>query len=120
MTEKKDFDIMPLVQLSSGLDLFQPLFVLGCINFNVLFETSLLLDCDIHLPFLDRLKDHLEMVQICLDLIEERLMESHDSKIFLGATFGTQFDDHSEDESDTWTMMKLISARFVENNSKLT
>ncbi|KAL7515800.1 hypothetical protein ACHAWX_000875 [Stephanocyclus meneghinianus] len=100
-TEKKDFDIMPLVQLSSGLDLFQPTFVLGCIDFNALFETSLLLDCDILLPFLDGLKDHLELVKICLSSIEEWLMESRDSKIFLGATFGTQLDDHSEDESDT-------------------
>lgn len=94
--EKKGFDMTPLVQLSSGLDLLQPLFVLGCIDFGTLFETSLLLHDDIRLPFLIRLKDHLQLVQVCLGTVEQWVVESRDSKNFLEATFTSKLDDHGK------------------------
>jgi len=72
--------------------LFQPLFVSGCIDFGALFETFLLLHDDILLSCLGRLKDHLQSVQVCLGTIEQWLLESRDSKLFLDDTFAINLD----------------------------
>ncbi|KAL3797980.1 hypothetical protein HJC23_013218 [Cyclotella cryptica] len=96
--KQKTFDITPLARLSGGLDFLQPTFVSGCIDFNALFETSLLLHDDIVLPYLVKLKEHLELVQVCLGMVDEWLMESRDNKNFLEDIFSTKLDYHKNEE----------------------
>ena len=60
----------------------------GFIDFNSYLNTSLMLHDDILVPFLEKLRDHLEHVQVCLGKIDEWLMKSENNVSFLKTIFG--------------------------------
>ena len=98
----KVFDMTPLSKLPAGID---DIFVPNrkpfgkLIDFEALFEKSLILHDDVLGPFLEILKEHLlSSVQVCLGEIETWLMESGSHINYLESTFGVKLEFPGENE----------------------
>jgi hypothetical protein len=100
MCTEKWFWLAPLYELPAELNpnnMFQPPYskddsgvATKFIDYDLFFENSLTLHATILKPFLVRLKDHLEAIQVCLGKIDEWLMVSQNKIDFLEKTFGTK------------------------------
>jgi hypothetical protein len=91
--EEALFYLRPLLNLPEGLNMFQPQREKsGFINFRALLQMSLMLHDDMILPFLSKLKHHLESVQVCLGNIDSWLMETAHSIEYLETKFGAKVD----------------------------
>lgn len=90
--QRLTFDTSPLSQLPFELkNIFEPKPVPdhgSLIDFQSLFEKSLVLHDDVLGPFLATLKTHLESVQVCMGEIEGWLMLPNETKVFIESTFG--------------------------------
>lgn len=91
--EEAWFNLRPLLNLPDGLNMFHPQREKsGFINFRALLQMSLMLHDDMLLPFLAKLRDHLESVQVCLGNIDSWLMETAHSIEYLETKFGAKVD----------------------------
>jgi hypothetical protein len=60
------------------------------VDYDALFKTAIVLHDDVLEPFLVKLKQHLESIQVCLGEIESWLLEPKSNIQFLDKTFGTK------------------------------
>ena len=60
------------------------------VDYDALFKTAIVLHDDVLEPFLVKLKQHLESIQVCLGEIESWLLEPKSNIQFLEKTFGTK------------------------------
>ena len=87
------FNLHPLFNLPTGLDIFQPKTEkTGFIDYKSFLQTSLMLHDDMLLPFLTQFKEHLEKVQVCLGGIDSWLMDTTSNVAYLENTFGIKLD----------------------------
>eukprot|EP00956_Cyclotella_meneghiniana_P014426 scaffold21566_cov73-Cyclotella_meneghiniana.AAC.7 len=85
----RHFSLEPLKVLPDCLDIFEPKRnEAGHIDFKIYFRRSLVLHDDVLLPFLSKLKKHLEEVQVCLGAVDGWVMCTPNNIEFLEETFG--------------------------------
>jgi hypothetical protein len=88
-TDEKEFDISALIELPAELKIVHcTTSKSGLINYNDVFEKSLLLHDSVLQPFMACFKCHLISVQACLTSIEEWLNATETNQRFLESTFG--------------------------------
>jgi hypothetical protein len=95
--DQDEFSMKPLLELPAGLnDLFvvkyQAAPYKAFIDYDAFFKTAIVLHDDILEPFLCKLKQHLESIQVCLGKIESWLLEPKSNIQFLEETFGKKLD----------------------------
>ena len=93
----KAFCLKSLCELPAGLnDLFvvkyQAAQYHAFIDYDAFFKTAIMLHDDVLEPFLVKLKQHLESIQVCLGEIESWLLEPKANIQFLEETFGKKLD----------------------------
>ena len=93
----KAFCLKSLCELPAGLnDLFvvkyQAAQYHAFIDYDAFFKTAIMLHDDVLEPFLVKLKQHLESIQVCLGEIESWLLEPKTNIQFLEETFGKKLD----------------------------
>lgn len=88
-TDEKEFDISTLIELPAELKIVHcTTSKSGLINYNDVFEKSLLLHDSVLQPFMACFKCHLISVQACFTSIEEWLNSTETNQRFLESTFG--------------------------------
>jgi hypothetical protein len=95
--DQEAFSMKPLLELPAGLnDLFVVKYQAApyhdFINYDDFFKTAIMLHDDVLEPFLVKLKQHLESIQVCLGEIESWLLEPKSNIQFLEETFGKKLD----------------------------
>ena len=95
--DQKMFSLKSLCELPAGLnDLFvvkyQAAPYEAFIDYDAFFRTAIMLHDDILEPFLCKLKQHLESIQVCLGEIESWLLEPKANIQFLEETFGKKLE----------------------------
>jgi len=95
--DQKMFSIKSLCEIPTGLnDLVvtkhQKAPYEAFIDYNAFFRTAITLHDDILEPFLVKLKQHLESIQVCLGEIESWLLEPKSNIQFLEETFGKKLE----------------------------
>ena len=90
---QKSFSMNTLSEVPAGLiDLFvvkyQAAPYQAFVDYDALFKTAIVLHDDVLEPFLVKLKQHLESIQVCLGEIESWLLEPKSNIQFLEKTFG--------------------------------
>jgi hypothetical protein len=92
---ERSFSVRFMIELPERLEIFKVHTVhtkeLGwsdIIDFNFILRSSLLLHDDILLPYLDKLRNHLEHIQLCLGEIDTWLMSPKNNATFLENAFG--------------------------------
>ena len=88
---EKEFNIEPLIKLPSELDILNPKRIkYGLIDYESLFKMSSVLDdsSDIRISYLIKLKNHLLLIQSCLNDIENWWNEDQTNLSFLESIFG--------------------------------
>jgi hypothetical protein len=112
----KAFCLKSLCELPAGLnDLFvvkyQAAPYQAFVDYDALFKTAIVLHDDVLEPFLVKLKQHLESIQVCLGEIESWLLEPKSNIQFLDKTFGTKLknlpetpliNDYTCSHADPW------------------
>ena len=84
----KYFCLEPLKVLPECLGIFEPTKdETGHVDFRMYFRRSLVLHEDVLLPFLSKLKNHLEEVQVCLGAVDEWVAGTANNVQFLKTTF---------------------------------
>ena len=91
--DQEAFSMKPLLELPAGLnDLFVVKYQAApyhdFIDYDDFFKTAIMLHDDVLEPFLVKLKQHLESIQVCLGEIESWLLEPKSNIQFLEETFG--------------------------------
>lgn len=107
---KKSFSMKPLSELPIGLkDLFELKYkpiryklsspnIDSFIDYDAFFKTAIMLHDDVLEPFLVRLKQHLDLIQVCLGETESWLREPKNNIQFLEETFRTKLAIFTNDE----------------------
>ena len=95
--DQEAFSMKPLLELPAGLnDLFVVKYQAApyhdFIDYDALFRTAIMLHDDFLEPFLVKLKQHLESIQVCLGEIESWLLEPKSNIQFLEETFGKKLE----------------------------
>lgn len=86
---EKEFDISVLMKLPVEMRIVRyDTFKSGLIDFDDVFQKSLLLHDSVLQPFMAHFKCHLNSVQTCLTSIDEWLNETETNFFFLESTFG--------------------------------
>ena len=84
----KYFSLEPLKVLPECLGIFEPAKdETGHVDFRMYFRRSLILHEEVLLPFLSKLKNHLEEVQVCLGAVDEWVAGTANNIQFLKTTF---------------------------------
>ena len=113
---QKSFSMNTLSEVPAGLiDLFvvkyQAAPYQAFVDYDALFKTAIVLHDDVLEPFLVKLKQHLESIQVCLGEIESWLLEPKSNIQFLDKTFGTKLknlpetpliNDYTCSHADPW------------------
>lgn len=112
------FDLRPLKIFPTSL-MLQPIYktdFVSLIDYELFFERSLgALHQDVLVPFLVKLKDHLETIQVCLGEVEDWLLDSQSNMEFLEATFGVKLEKGGEDAE---VYMSNNSSAFVDGTDR--
>jgi hypothetical protein len=95
--DQEAFSMKPLLELPAGLnDLFVVKYQAApyhdFIDYDDFFKTAIMLHDDVLEPFLVKLKQHLESIQVCLGEIESWLLEPKSNIQFLEETFGKKLE----------------------------
>ena len=113
---QKSFSMNTLSEVPAGLiDLFvvkyQAAPYQAFVDYDALFKTAIVLHDDVLEPFLVKLKQHLESIQVCLGEIESWLLEPKSNIQFLEKTFGAKLknlpetpliNDYTCSHADPW------------------